>query len=103
MARGAAQPTRGRILFRCVEPFSIFHNGIPEVYGADREVFDDDPILRSHPAHFRPSAERVEAMTARPGEFRPIDIPIPTETQPVVATEAIPVVLDPEEVSDAQA
>lgn len=67
--------TTSREAFQCVEPFAVVRNGVPEVYGADRLVLAGDPILRSHPSHFRPVADRVEQATAAPGEVRPIVIP----------------------------
>jgi hypothetical protein len=89
MARNV-QSSKDRTLYQCVEPFAVFRGGIPEVYGADRMVLAGDPILLSHPAHFRLAADRVEAMTASPGEMRPVSIPIPPEAQPVVVTTTIP-------------
>lgn len=86
MARNA-QPSKDRTLYQCVEPFAVFRDGIPEVYGADRMVLAGDPILKTHAAYFRPAADRVEAMTASPGEMRPVTIPTPPEAQPVVITE----------------
>ena len=82
-------PLRPRETFMCVEPFAIFRGGVPEVYGANRMVLADDPVLRSHPAHFVPVADRVEAMTASPGEFRPIRVPVPPETQPALDVPAV--------------
>lgn len=76
-----------RVLYQCVEPFAVFRDGIPEVYGADRMVLAGDPILKTHAHHFRLAADRVEAMTASPGERRPVAIPTPPEVQPVVITE----------------
>lgn len=73
--------TPSREVFQCIEPFVVFHDGVPELYGQDRMVLADDPILKSHPRHFVPVADRVEAMTAAPGERRPIHIPEPEEPE----------------------
>lgn len=65
-----------RHLLRCVEPFAVFHGSVPSVYGAGAEVLDDDPILKTHRAHFEPAEARVlkrtrvEQATAAPGELR---------------------------------
>lgn len=99
MARRDIQ-SRDRTLYQCVEPFAVFHGRIPEVYGADRMVLADDPILRTHPSYFVPAADRVEAMTASPGEVRPINIPIPPETQPVLPKPVIET--ETQEIPDAE-
>jgi hypothetical protein len=67
-----------RALWRCVNPFSIFRGGVPEVYADGHEVLDNDPILKTHRDHFEPAAERVtrrtpvEQTTAAPGEYRTV-------------------------------
>ena len=69
-------PADRRQLFRCINPFSVFRDGIPVVYGGQDEVLEGDPILATHPQYFEPAAERllrrlpVEQATAAPGELR---------------------------------
>ncbi len=75
----------GREMFTCTEPFVVFHDGIPDVFGPGRQVFSDNPILRSHPANFVPSADRVEQLTAGPGEVRAVVIP----DKPAIETQEI--------------
>jgi hypothetical protein len=71
----------GREMFTCTEPFVVFRDGIPDVFGPGRQVFADNPILKSHPANFVPSADRVEQMTAGPGELRAVAIPDKSEPE----------------------
>ena len=83
-------------MYRCVEPFATFRDGIPEVYGATAEVLEGDPILKSHRAHFEPVSDRVlrrarvEQATAAPGELR----------SPVVPVASAPVVVVPDVVKE---
>jgi hypothetical protein len=101
MPRGI--PPKDRTLYECVEPFSIWRNGIPEVYGAGRMVLAGDPILRTeNRTKFIPAADRVEAMSASPGEVRAITIPIPPETQPSTVVPVEPIETVTEEIPDAQ-
>lgn len=71
-----------RQVYRCTEPFAIYRDGVPVVFGADQEVLDDDPILKTHRTHFEPAAARamrraqVEQTTAAPGEYRSV-APVP--------------------------
>ena len=77
-------------LWRCMSGFSIFKAGIPEVFPEGREVFGDDPILRTHRQYFEPAADRVarvsgrvqvEQATAAPGEYRTAVTPgVPSTT-----------------------
>lgn len=75
----APRTSRPREVFQCVEPFAIWRDGVPQSYGHDSQVLAEDPILKSHPRHFVPAADRVEAMTAAPGERRSVHIPDPDE------------------------
>lgn len=81
-----ARDTKDRTVYRCVEPFAIFKDGRPEVYGEGVEVLDGDPILKTHRTHFEDSVSRVlrsrnvEQATAAPGERRTVTtIPQTTE------------------------
>jgi hypothetical protein len=78
----ARSTSPGREVFQCIEPFVVFHDGVPDLYNQDRMVLSGDPILRSHPSHFVPAADRVEAMTAAPGERRQVAIPDPEDKEP---------------------
>lgn len=97
MARTVA-PSRDRTVYECVEPFSPAGPG-RKVYGFGDQVVAGDPILDSHPAHFVLAADRieravpgirhttpampaVEAMTAAPGEVRPVVLPDPNPETP---------------------
>lgn len=77
-------------IFRCIEPFAVHRGGVPEVFGHDREVFGDDPILKTHRQHFEPASARVtrragvEQATAAPGEYRTV---APVSTVPEVSDE----------------
>jgi hypothetical protein len=84
--------TPGRVLYECVEPFAVFQDDIPEVYGNGRMVLADDPILRTHGPNFVPAADRVEQATHRPGEIR--NTHIPSEVQPVVPDQPIEPVVE---------
>lgn len=72
----ARREEQQRQLYRCTNPFAVVRAGVPEVYGADAEVLDDDPILKTHRDHFEPAAaralrrSRVEQATAAPNELR---------------------------------
>lgn len=80
MAR-ASRPDASEI-YRCVEAFAIYRDGVPVVYGNGAEVMGSDPILRTHRLHFEPAVERVlrrsgvEQATAAPGEFRDVSHPV---------------------------
>lgn len=75
MSRPAANSVNPRAVYRCVEPFAVYRDGVPDVYGTDREVLGDDPILRTHGHAFVDVAARIEAATAAPGERRSVTIP----------------------------
>lgn len=90
MARTPQQPPSKpdqRVLYRCTDPFSIWNNGVPTLYAGDREVLEDDPILKTHRHHFEPASQRVanrpriEEATAVPGEIRGPVLPPRTDTQ----------------------
>ena len=105
MPRGIP-PTKDRTLFECHEPFAIWVRGVPVMYGGGggiKNVAHDDPILRRYPQKFRPlMPDRVEAMSASPGEVRAITIPIPPETQPSTVVPVEPIETVTEEIPDAQ-
>lgn len=72
MSRSASRSDQPE-LYRCIEPFSVFRNGVPLVFNGNTEVLGDDPILKTHRSHFEPAANRlraVEQATAAPGELR---------------------------------
>ena len=78
--RGGTPDTTSGGLHRCVKPFTVWDaRGIPSTFAAGREVLDDDPILKTHAAHFEPATRRVladrarvESATAAPGEQRSV-------------------------------
>lgn len=70
-----------RTVYQCVQPFAVWRNGVPEVFGADRMVLADDPILRTHAAHFVEAASRIESATQRPGEKRMVQIPTGSQAE----------------------
>ena len=78
--RGGTPDTTSGGLHRCVKPFTVWDaRGIPSTFAAGREVLDDDPILKTHAAHFEPASRRVladrarvESATAAPGEQRSV-------------------------------
>lgn len=75
MPRAKADPAE---VYRCVEAFAVFDGNVPRVYGFDDEILGDDPILKTHRAHFIPASEAVrrrsgiEQATAAPGEVRSV-------------------------------
>lgn len=87
--------TKDRVLYQCVEPFAVWNGRIPDVYGQDRMVLADDPILRTHRAHFVAAADRVEQATSGPGERRAVFIPEPEPASDPAVPEP-DVVPDPE-------
>jgi hypothetical protein len=87
MARAPRSQPDQRHLLRCSDPFTVWKDGVPVVYSSDREIFEDDPILKTHRHHFEPASDRVlqrtrtETATASPGELRGPVLPPSTETK----------------------
>ena len=48
----ARPPVRTQLLFRCTESFTIFRDGVPDVYAAGLLVNGDEPILDTHGQYF---------------------------------------------------
>jgi hypothetical protein len=68
--------------YRCISPFAVYRDGVPEVYATGEEVLEGDPVLKTHAAMFEPSSARlvrrapVEQATAAPGELRAPVVPV---------------------------
>jgi hypothetical protein len=71
-----------RQIWRCTNAFATAGK-VPRVVGGGEEVLDDDPILKTHRAHFVLAADRLveraapqfEQATAAPNELRTVTPP----------------------------
>ncbi|MBP2583394.1 hypothetical protein J3A78_003872 [Streptomyces sp. PvR006] len=84
------------MVFRVLEPFTVWRDGMPVAYTAGRLVEDKDPILKTHGALFenvdaavkQQAARRIEAATNEPGTARTLTPP--TSTKQVGTTDDEP-------------
>ncbi len=73
----ARPPVRTQLLFRCTESFTIFRDGVPDVYAAGLLVNGDEPILDTHGQYFEQASAtfpraRSEVADADPGTPRTV-------------------------------